>query len=109
MHLGDEADPPVFETLHDPDLPEGLLADQVQAEEAGRGTEVEPAGLRAGADALHGLRLPPLILGERGDPLDPPVAGVDVVDEDADPAVLDIVPDARRSHVQQATLIARRR
>src|SRR4029077_14024672 len=61
---------------------------------------VEPAGRGARADALDVLRLLPCGHDLGGDAAEELVAGVDVVDEDADAAVLDVVADAGLGHVE---------
>ena len=87
-------------------VPEHLLGDEIDRGQALRRREIEPAGGRAGRDALDVLRGQPFRHGEGRDPLHEPVPRVLVEDEDAHPAVLDVVAHARRRDVEEVPLLA---
>ena len=81
-------------------LPEELLRDQVEAHQLLDGADVEPLGSGAGADPLDVDRRPLLIEAGCRDPLDEAMAVVDVEDEQAMAAVLEVIADARLGHVE---------
>ena len=81
---------------------------QIDGAQALDRADEEPPGLRAGRDALDVVRLLPGRHVPRRDALDELVAAADVVDEHADAAVVDVVPDPRLGDVQQVPLGRRR-
>src|SRR5262249_7819618 len=88
-------------------VPDHLLGDEIDAGKTFDRADVELSRHGAGGDALDVLSL--FARGDlpRGDPLDELVSLVDVVDENADAAILKIVADARHRDVEEMSLLRR--
>src|SRR5262249_32647378 len=85
-------------------VPQHLPGDEIEGGETSGCRDVETPCPRARSDALDVLRGLAGREVEGREALHEPVAGIDVVDEDADPSVLDVVADARHRHVEVATV-----
>jgi hypothetical protein len=81
-------------------FPDHLLCEQVDALERFDGTDVEALRGGARADALDVQRFAVLIHAFRGNAFDEFVIVVDVEHEEAVPAELEIIADARHRHVE---------
>ena len=82
-------------------FPEQLLGDEVQAHELLGGADIDLLGRGIGTDPLDVERLPLRVEPGGRDSLDELVAVVDIEDQKAMAAVLEIVANAGLGHVEQ--------
>src|SRR5256885_5187048 len=86
-------------------FPELGVGEEIEAGDTLGGADVELAGFGAGNDAFYIFGLLAGRDGPSGNALDDFVAGVDVVDEDADSAVFDIIANAGKSDIEEMLFV----